>query len=538
MLSEIPPLEHENISDLFESMALKYKNKSCLSSFGKTISYKKFHEIFENFASYLQNELKLKKGDAIAIQMYNTLPYMVSVLAGLKLGLKIVNANPLYTERELQKQLKDSQAKAIVIFSGILPKFEKIQKETSVEHVIVTSLESMMNFPKSLIISAIARFKNMNAPLKPEHICFDQALKKGAQKTFQKIYIDSEDTAFIQYTGGTTGVSKGACLSHRNILSNISQIDLLLKSSTLKQGEEVAVIPLPLYHIYAATISLCLLSYGSKIILVINPRDLSSFIKVFKNEKPTLFMGINTLFIALNNYAPFRQLQFPTLKLSLAGGMPIQKPVVENWEKITNTPIYEGYGLTETSPVVAVNPLHQKPHYGTIGTPVASTDIKIIDSQFKEVELGQPGEICVKGPQVMKGYWQKPEENKKVFHEGWFRTGDIGFMDEEGYITIVDRCKDMILVSGFNVYPNEIEEVVMKHNKVLEAAAIGVPHEKSGEAVKLFVVSKKGTKLTEHEVKTHCRKYLTNYKNPKFIEFKNNLPKSNIGKILRRELRN
>ncbi len=534
---DIPELKHSCLGDLFKKSCEKYPHKVCFSSFGTKMTFKQFAKHVEAFASYFQNELKLKKNNAIALQMPNSLAYPIAMMAALKIGLVIVNTNPLYTTSEMKKQFVDSGVKAIVIFSAMLPKLQEILNQTSIQHVIVTSPHTLLKFPESLIINLVSRIKKLRPLLGLPFTSFEESLKKGKSHTLQRIHTSLDDIAFIQYTGGTTGGSKGAVLSHRNILSNISQVSHFLSYSKFEEGSEVVAVPLPFYHIYAMTISLVLFQKGSHSVLIMNPRDLKSVLNVFKNNKISIFLGINTLFSSLNNYPPFQKLDFSSLKFSLAGGMAINKTVVDLWYKITKKHIYEGYGLTEASPVVTTNILSKKPVYGSIGIPLPSTNVKLVDSQFQEVPLGKKGEICIKGPQIMQGYWKEPEQTKKILQDGWLKTGDVGVFNNEGYLFIVDRIKDMILVSGFNVYPNEIEEVVLKNTKILEAAVIGVPHHKSGEAVKLFVVPKKGINLTTQEVKAHCRESLTSYKVPKFIEFKNTLPKSNVGKVLRKILK-
>lgn len=540
--SEVDVNTYQTVLEIFEHSVKKYGNRPAFHNMGTTLSFRDVKWQGRKFASYLQNDLKLKKGDRIALMMPNILQYPIALFGAMQAGLAIVNVNPLYTARELQHQLSDSGAKAIVIFANSAHILEKILgKTTSIppQNVMVTQIGDFLSFPKSVIVNFVLKYvKKMIPPWNiPGATDFKQALALGDPDKYRRPKVTREDTAFLQYTGGTTGVAKGAVLTHSNIVSNILQVHAWLASS-LMEKDNVAITPLPLYHIFSLTVNCFILSsVGALNVLITNPRDIPGFIKELKKWKFTCFTGVNTLFKGLLGHPDFKTVDFGHLKLTVGGGMAVQKSVAEQWLEVTGRPLIEGYGLTETSPCACVNPLDIKGFTGYIGLPLPSTDVGIKDEEGKDVPLGDVGEITIYGPQVMQGYWQSPEETAKVMtSDGHFKTGDMGFMTKEGFIKLVDRKKDMILVSGFNVYPNEIEDVVCQHPKVFEAAAVGVKSDKSGEVVKLFVI-KKDDSLTEKELQEYCRENLTPYKNPRIIEFRRDLPKSNVGKILRKELR-
>lgn len=528
---------YKNIPEVFDEAIKNYTDKKAFTNFSTSMSYAELDKQVNHFASFLQHELKLKKGDRIAIQMPNLLQYPIALFASLKIGLIVVNTNPLYTSHEMKHQFKDSGAKAIVILKNYAHLLESIIKETAIESVVVTEIGDLLKFPKNLIINfAIKYVKKMVPAYKlPQAYEFAQALELGALTEVQKIEINQEDIAFLQYTGGTTGVSKGAMLTHKNMIANMLQIANWMLPK-LKAGQEVALTPLPLYHIFSLTVNcLSFMRYGAQNILITNPKDIPAFIKDMRTNHFTIMSGVNTLFNALMNHPDFEKIDFSKVKISVAGGMALQNSVCEKWGRLTKTTIVEGYGLTESSPVACCNPIDGTDRMGTIGLPLPDTWIKLIDDDGNEVR--EAGEICIKGPQVMKGYWLRPDETEKVLDkEGWLKTGDIGSFDEKNFIKIIDRKKDMILVSGFNVYPNEVEEALSSHPGILEVAAIGEPNEASGEVVKVVIV-KKDPNLTTEDVIQHAKTRLTNYKVPKIVEFRTELPKTNIGKILRRALK-
>ncbi|MFC3874346.1 AMP-binding protein [Neisseria musculi] len=537
--AEIDPLRYQSIVQVFQETVQKHGRRSAFQNLGKTITYAETAKLVDHFASFLQNTLKLPRGERVAIMMPNLLQYPVALFGALQAGLTVVNTNPLYTPRELEHQLNDSGATTIIVLENFANTLELVLPRTRIKNVIVATVGDMFGFFKGNLINFVLhKIKKMV----PEHriantIAFQTALKQGASQPFTPVEIARNDTAFLQYTGGTTGVAKGAVLTHGNICANMQQAAEWIKNK-LTPGEEVVIAALPLYHIFALTVNLMIFTQAAaKIMLITNPRDMKSFIGDMKKEKISVFIGVNTLFNALVNRPEFAEIDFSALKLTLGGGMATQKAVAEKWKNITGTPIVEAYGLTEASPGVCCNPLNISAYSGGIGLPVPSTEVELRDADGKEVPIGQPGEIWIRGPQVMKGYWNRPEETAKTIDErGFLETGDIAVMDEKGWFKLVDRKKDLIVVSGFNVYPNEIEEVVAHHNKVLETACIGVSSEKTGEALKLFVV-KKDPSLTAEELIAFCRTELTAYKVPKDIEFRDELPKSNVGKILRRQLR-
>ncbi|WED27482.1 long-chain-fatty-acid--CoA ligase FadD [Vibrio sp. DW001] len=536
---EINPDEYPSLIEMFENAVRNYADQPAFENMGSIMTYRKLEERSRAFAAYLQNDLKLSKGERVAIMMPNLLQYPVALFGILRAGLIAVNVNPLYTPRELEHQLNDSGATTIVIVSNFANTLEQIVDNTQIKNVVLTSLGQMLPRAKGTIVDFVVKYVKGMVPKYhlPGAISFRKALYKGRRLQYVKPFMSGEDIAFLQYTGGTTGVAKGAILTHRNMVANVMQSKGVY-GAVLKDGRETVVTALPLYHVFALTVN-CLLfiEFGGKNLLITNPRDIPGFIKELQNTKFTTLTGVNTLFNALVNNEDFHELNFSNLKLTIGGGMAVQRAVADKWQKVTGVALAEGYGLTECSPLVSVNPYNISEYNGSIGMPVCSTDVRIVDDESKPLPMDQIGELQVKGPQVMQGYWQRAEATRSTIDEdGWLSTGDIVKIDERGYITIVDRKKDMILVSGFNVYPNEIEDVVALHGKVLEVAAIGEPHDVTGEIVKIFVV-KRDPSVTVPEIIEHCRKYLTGYKVPKIIEFRDELPKTAVGKILRRELR-
>ena len=537
--AEIDITQYSSISDVFRQSVEKFAHQPAFQNMGKTLTYAEVGKLAEDFASYLQNVLKLPRGERVAIMLPNLLQYPIALFGILQAGLVAVNTNPLYTPRELEHQLKDSGATTIIVLENFANTLELVLPRTQIKHVIVASVGEMFGFFKGSLINFVLRkVKKMVPEYRiSDTIPFQTALKEGAVHTFRPVSLTREDTALLQYTGGTTGVAKGAILSHGNICANMQQAAEWIVN-LLRPGKETVIAALPLYHIFALTVNLMIFTQaGSKIILITNPRDMKSFIGDMKKERVSVFVGVNTLFNGMVNQPDFATVDFSSLKLTLGGGMATQKAVAEKWKNITGTPIVEAYGLTEASPGVCCNPLNIETYSGGIGLPIPSTEIELRDADGNEVAQGQPGELWVRGPQVMQGYWNRPEETAKTIDaRGFLETGDIAVMDEKGWLKLVDRKKDIIVVSGFNVYPNEIEEVVSHNDKVMEVACIGVPNEKTGEALKVFVV-KKDPSLTKEELIAFCRSELTAYKVPKDIEFRDELPKSNVGKILRRELR-
>ena len=537
--AEIDITQYSSISDVFRQSVEKFAHQPAFQNMGKTLTYAEVGKLAENFASYLQNVLKLPRGERVAIMLPNLLQYPIALFGILQAGLVAVNTNPLYTPRELEHQLKDSGATTIIVLENFANTLELVLPRTQIKHVIVASVGEMFGFFKGSLINFVLRkVKKMVPEYRiSDTIPFQTALKEGAAHTFRPVTLTREDTALLQYTGGTTGVAKGAILSHGNICANMQQAAEWIVN-LLRPGKETVIAALPLYHIFALTVNLMIFTQaGSKIILITNPRDMKSFIGDMKKERVSVFVGVNTLFNGMVNQPDFATIDFSSLKLTLGGGMATQKAVAEKWKNITGTPIVEAYGLTEASPGVCANPLNIPAYTGSIGLPIPSTEIELRDADGNEVAQGQPGEMWIRGPQVMKGYWNRPEETAKVLDSrGFLATGDIAVMDEKGWFKLVDRKKDLIVVSGFNVYPNEVEDVAASHPKVLEAACIGVSSPKTGEALKLFIV-KKDESLTAEELIAFCRTELTAYKVPKDIEFRDELPKSNVGKILRRELR-
>ncbi len=531
--------QFSSLPDFLEQTFQKFATKPAFHNMGKTLSYAEIDRLSNQFACYLQNDLKLSRGDRVAIMMPNLLQYPIALFGILRAGMIVVNCNPLYTPRELEHQLKDSGSKAIVIVANFAKTLETALAKTDIKHVIVTEIGDLLGFPKKYIVNAVIKHVKKMVPHYsiPKTISFSDALRLGQTTSLSKPVLKIDDIAFLQYTGGTTGVSKGAILTHGNIMANMLQAKAWIQF-LIRDGEEIIITPLPLYHIFSLTAN-CLIfnSVGALNVLITNPRDMDGFVKELNKWKFSAITGVNTLFNGLIHNEGFKNVDFSHLKVALGGGMAVQRAVAEKWKEITKVPLIEAYGLTETSPAACINPMNLKEYNGLIGVPLPSTDVVIKDDDGKDVDQGLTGEICIKGPQVMKGYWNRSDETAKVMtSDGYFRSGDIGYMNEDGYFKIVDRKKDMILVSGFNVYPNEIEDVAVMHPKVLEAAAIAVPDERSGEVPKLFIV-KKDSSLTEKEMIDFCKLNLTGYKVPRHVEFRSELPKSNVGKILRKELR-
>ncbi len=535
--AEIRIDEYKSLGDLFDKNVKQYAERSAYHNMGKEITFGELDRLSRDFGAWLQSK-GLAKGTRVAIMMPNCLQYPVALFGTLRAGYTVVNVNPLYTARELEHQLRDSGAEVIVIIENFAHVLEQVLAKTPVKHIVVTSLGEMLGL-KGLIVNFVVRsVKKMVPPFElPNAQRWKTVLAEGAGKELKRVETGHDDIAFLQYTGGTTGVSKGAVLLHRNMLAALMQYKAWLNPAIDETPPRI-ITALPLYHIFSLTVNaLNMMVVGGCNVLITNPRDIPGFVKELGKHRYTIITGVNTLFNALLHHPDFAKLDFSALKLSLGGGMAVQKAVADKWRQVTGTTLIEGYGLTETAPSATANPLDLKAFSGSIGVPLPSTEIVIRDDDNKDVPLGQPGEICIKGPQVMKGYWKRDDETAKVMTpDGFFRSGDIGIMDEKGFTRIVDRKKDMILVSGFNVYPNEVEQVAAMHPGVLECAAIGVPDEHSGEVVKLFVV-KKDPSLTEQAVMEFCKKELTGYKRPKFVEFRKELPKTNVGKILRRALR-
>ena len=532
--------KYDSILDILDKAIREHPDRPAYINMGQVLTFRKLEERSRAFAAYLQNELKLKHGDRVALMMPNLLQYPIALFGILRAGLVVVNVNPLYTPRELEHQLQDSGATAIVVVSNFASTLEKIVFNTKVKHVILTRMGDQLSFGKRNLVNFVVKYVKKLVPKYklPNAVTFREVLSIGKYRQYVRPQVDREDLAFLQYTGGTTGVAKGAMLTHGNIITNIFQAKWIAEPFIGDHAKQrIAVLALPLYHVFALTVNcLLFLELGVTALLITNPRDIDSFVKELKKYRFEAITGVNTLFNALLNNENFKEVDFSRLKLSVGGGMAIQQSVATRWHDLTGCNIIEGYGMTECSPLIAACPINVVKHNGTIGVPVPNTDIKIIKDDGSEAQLGEAGELWVKGEQVMRGYWQRPEATAEVLQDGWMATGDIVIMDESYSLRIVDRKKDMILVSGFNVYPNEIEDVVMLNYKVAEVVAIGVPHEVSGETIKIFVV-KKDESLTRDELRQHCRQHLTGYKVPKDIEFRDELPKSNVGKILRRVLR-
>lgn len=538
---EISTGDYHSLVDFFRESTQKFSDRPSFTNMGKTISYAELNELTLSFAAWIKNETNLEKGDRIAVMMPNLLQYPVIVFGALRAGLVVVNTNPLYTSRELEHQLTDSGAKAIVVVEAFASTLAEIAEHTQLETIVTTRFGDMLGFPKGMLVNFVIRkIKKMVKPYSlPGSHSFKSTIANKARAEDVDAELSLDDLAFLQYTGGTTGVAKGAMLTHRNMVSNALQALAWIDAVEIDEGKEIIVTALPLYHIFALTANcMVFMKLGAQNLLISNPRDIPAFVKDLSKYPFTALTGVNTLFNALLNNDDFRALDFSTLKLVLGGGMAVQESVAKEWKDVTGSTLVEAYGLTETSPAASINPLDMQDYNSTIGLPLPSTDFSIMSpDDGKMMPQGEEGELCVRGPQVMKGYWQKQEAtDKTIDKEGWLHTGDVAIMDEKGYFKIVDRLKDMILVSGFNVYPNEIESVVAQMPEVLEVGAIGIPDERSGEAVKV-VITRKDPSLTVEQVLAHCKKNLTGYKRPSVVQFVEELPKTNVGKILRRELR-
>ena len=536
---EIDINEFSSVAEIFDTSISKYADLPAYTNFGKTISYHDVDIYTAQLGAYLKNELGLNKGDRVAVMMPNLLQNPIAIFGILRAGLVVVNTNPLYTTRELKHQLTDSGAKAIIIVENFAHVLQEVIDETPVEHVITTKMGDMLSPVKGFIINAVVKYiKKMVPAFKLENaVTFKQALKLGSQHRFQTVPSNHEDIAFLQYTGGTTGVSKGAVLTNKNMVANMLQASEWVRDS-VGEGKGTIITALPLYHIFSLTANcLTFMNSGWCNYLITNPRDINGFVKELQSTKINAITGVNTLFNGLLNHPDFKKINFSDLSIVLGGGMAVQRSVAERWKELTKTTLVEAYGLTETSPAACMNPMDLKEFNGKIGLPIPSTEASIQDDDWNEVAIGERGEICIRGPQVMQGYWQRPKETSNALsNDGWLHTGDIGFMDEDGFVQIVDRKKDMILVSGFNVFPNEVEEVIASHPGVVEVGVIGKPDEHSGEVV-MAVVVKSDASLTEQALRDFCRESLTSYKVPKSVIFTDELPKTNVGKILRRELR-
>jgi long-chain acyl-CoA synthetase len=537
--AEIDLDEFPSIVSILETSCDRYRTHVAFENMGRELTYDDIDRLSRDFAAYLIHVVKLKKGDRVALMLPNVLQYPVAIFGVLRAGMTVVNTNPMYTARELKHQLVDSGASAILVLDNFASVLAEVVKETPVRHVMTTGVGDMLGFPKGAIVNFVLKYVKKAVPEYdlPGAVRFNDALARGRGKPLPEIDVQPGDIAFLQYTGGTTGVAKGAMLTHRNLVANMQQASVWIGTNA-KPGAEHIITALPLYHIFALTANcLVFMKFGGVNHLITNPRDMPGFVKSMSKIPFTAITGVNTLFNGLLNTPGFDQLDFSRLHLSLGGGMAVQRAVADRWKQVTGNTLIEAYGLTETSPACCMNPLDLAEYNGAIGLPIPSTIVCVQDEDGRELPHGEVGELCVKGPQVMKGYWQRPEETAKVMTaDGWLRTGDMAKMDDYGFFFIVDRKKDMILVSGFNVYPNEIEDVIATHPGVLEVAAVGVPDEKSGEAVKVVIV-KKDPALTAEDIKAHCKTSLTGYKLPRYVEFRSELPKSNVGKILRRELR-
>lgn len=535
---EVDCAAFSSVVELFDESVKNFGDAVAYECMGKTMSFNQLNKMSEDFASYLTNVLRLKKGTRVAIQMPNTLQYPVAMFGSLRAGMIVVNTNPLYTSSEMKHQFQDSGAELIIIMANFADNLEKILPEIAAKHVIVTEIGDLLGGLKGTIVNLVVKYIKKMVPAFsiPKAVSFKSALAQGANQKFKAVDITLEDTAFLQYTGGTTGVSKGAELSHGNIVANMQQISAWMKPK-LKEREEIVVTALPLYHIFALTVNcLAMLKIGAHNLLITNPRDMPAFIKELSKKQFTVFTGVNTLFNGLLNQDTFRSLDFSKLKIAVGGGMAVQKATAEKWLAVTGTPLAEGYGLTETSPVASCNPIDGTERNGTIGLPLPNTEMMIIDDEGNILPVGERGEICIKGPQVMKGYWRRPKDTAEVMMGEWFKSGDIGVMDEDGFTKIVDRKKEMILVSGFNVYPNEVEDVIASYPGVLEVGVVGIPDPKTTERVVAYVVVKDKS-ITAEQIRAHCHEYMTNYKCPKEVHFIDELPKSNVGKILRRKIK-
>lgn len=541
--ADINPEAYPSLVEVFEESVEKFSSKPAFYNIKRAMTYSELDSYSKQFANYLTHELKLNKGDVVAIMMPNSLQYPIALFGALRAGLTVANVNPLYTPRELAHQINDAGATTIVIVENFAHVLEEVLDVVKLDNIITTQLADLQHQPWRTIVNATLKYvKKMVPEFKlPGAVPFREALKRGKKHQYVKPTVSGDDLAFLQYTGGTTGVAKGAMLTHSNMVANLEQMYSWMQPRIDEAGDEIIISPLPMYHIFCMTVNvLAFMKIGGLNVLISNPRDTTMFVKIMSQFRFTAITCVNTLFNALNHSQAFKEkCDFSQLKIVVGGGMAIQESVAKHWHGITGQPILEGYGMTETSPCISTSPVTDIPVFsGSIGVPLPSTECSIRDDQGHEVANGEPGEICVRGPQVMKGYWNRPEATAEIMTEdGFLCTGDIAVMDERGFMKIVDRKKDMILVSGFNVYPNEIENVLTMHDDILEAAAIGVADEKSGEVVKVFVVPEEGKTLDKDTVIAHCRENLTGYKIPKFVEFRDELPKSNVGKILRKDLR-
>ncbi len=538
---EIISFDHyQSLNEIFNNSCQEFADQTAYSNMGAKLSYAEVDQLSKQFASWLQNELQVKKGDRVALMMPNILQYPIAVFGTLRAGGIVVNVNPMYSPRELEHQLDDSGARVIVILENFAHTLEKIIDKVTLDQIVITSVGDLFPFPKSKVVNfMVSKVKHMVPKWNlDKHIRFNKVLSKGKQLDFTPVEIQHEDNAFLQYTGGTTGVSKGVMLSHKNMVANTLQCSIWARPSMQYDETGMMITALPLYHIFALTAAFFMpMKHGEEVMLITNPRDFRGFINMIKKVKFSSIIGVNTLFNAMLNTEGFDEVDFSNFKWTIGAGMAVTRDVAQRWKEVTGCHITQGYGLTETSPVATVNPLNVKEFNGSIGVPVSSTEVAIMDESGNKLPVDEIGEVCIRGPQVMEGYWQRPEETEKVFFDGgWFRSGDMGRMNEKGFVYLADRKKDMILVSGFNVYPNEIEDVLTLHPDIVEAAAVGVPHEDKGEVVKAYIVTTSKI-LTKEEIINHCRENLTGYKIPKYIEFKDELPKTNVGKVLRRALK-
>ena len=537
--AELPPAPYRSVRDLFEQAFAAYPDRPAYTNMGKTLRYRDLDELSMQFACYLQQELGLTRGERVAIMLPNVLQYPVVMCGIFRAGLVAVNVNPLYTARELRHQLEDSGAKCIVILENFAHTLQEAIEGTRVEHVVTTGIGDLLGFPRGPVANILLRYVKRAIPAYslPGSVSFKAALRAGSKGGLRHVELGFADIAFLQYTGGTTGVSKGAMLSHRNMVRNVQQTVIWQGEAYADLDQIVAITALPLYHIFCLEGNcLTVMAQGGENVLITNPRDTRAFVAELKKHRFSLFTGVNTLFTSLLQTPGFDTVDFSTMRVCIGGGMAVQPAIAAEWKRVTGSTILQGYGLTETSPVAVVNPIGSE-FTGSIGLPVPSTDVMIADDQGRPLPLNEVGEICIKGPQVMEGYWQRPQETANVMLPGgWLKTGDVGRMDEDGFVYIEDRKKDMILVSGFNVYPNEVENVVVEMEGIIEAAAVGIADERSGEVVKVFAI-RSDPSVTEQDVLDYCRENLTNYKRPRAVEFRDELPKTNVGKILRRALR-
>jgi len=536
--AEIDPDRFTSLADIWRQSAERFGDLPAFANMGVVLSYRRIDHLSAAVADYLRNTLGLERGDRVALMMPNLLQYPIVLFGVLRAGCAVVNVNPLYTPRELRHQLVDAGARAIVILSNFAPTLEAVIDDVPIEQVIMTDVGDCLPAPRRWLVNFAVRYVKRMVPATRLRATPLRALLRHAPLAHEPA-LGPDDIAFLQYTGGTTGVAKGAVLTHRNMVANVQQTVACLEDAMGGTGREIIVTALPLYHIFSLTANcLSFVQVGALNVLITNPRDIRGFVKELAKWRFTVMTGVNTLFNALLNNEQFRNLDFSSLRIGVGGGMAVQRPVAERWQEVTGKVLLEGYGLTETAPVACVNPYDIPAYNGTIGLPVPSTEVSLRDPAGQEVPVGEPGELWIRGPQVMRGYWQRPEETANVLTEdGWVKTGDVAVIDERGFVRIVDRMKDLIVVSGFNVYPNEVEDTIAAHEGVLEVGCIGVPDARTGEAVKVFIVAKPGYPLTEQEVKRYAREHLTGYKVPRQIEFRDELPKSNVGKILRRELR-